>query len=129
MCRLTRSLGLLWVLCVVLAGCGGGDDSSGSSPEKSLDGDELSDSGDLIGTWVYVTDGDFVGFEFMKEGKALVTPAMAAALTGLNSGMMMSYDVLDGGRLTLSAANGQTQVFHATIDGDLLELWREAARK
>lgn len=114
------------VFSALVAGCGGGDSSSGaavgSSEPAPLEGKELRKASQLTGTWLATTDGDFVGFEFMKDNKVLATHAMQAAFAGAGSGMMMTYDIMEGGRLSLTSANGQTQVYTVTVKGDKLEL-------
>jgi hypothetical protein len=125
-----HALIVIAALCLCIPGCGGEDSSSSSSSlsntpaasaDTPLEGKDLSKSSQLVGTWLFVTDGDFVGFEFMKDGKVLATPVMAA-MAGLNSGVMMDYAVMDGGRVSLTTPTGQTQVFGVTISGDQLEL-------
>jgi hypothetical protein len=107
-----------------LSGCGKGGSSS-SSPSsaadtsKPLDGRELGKASQLVGTWYRTTEGEYVGFEFMKDGNVLITHAFSQ-LTG--GGMMMKYSVLEGGRLSLVAPNGQTMIFQAVVSGDNLEL-------
>jgi hypothetical protein len=111
----TSSSGILLAL-LLLGGCGGGEDATTDGP---LDGRELSRAGQLEGTWLGVNQGDFVGFEFMDDGKVLATP-VTAAMTG--GGVMYQYSVLDGGRLSLMTPNGRTQTFKVTLSGDYMEL-------
>ena len=106
----------IFIVALVLSGCGGGsDDASDNGP---LDGREVKRASQLEGTWLGVNQGDFVGFEFMDDGKVLATPVTAA----ISGGAMYSYDVLDGGRLSLMAPNGQTIIYKVTIAGDRMEL-------
>ncbi len=124
-----RTVAIGAVVLLFLAGCGR-DDSTGSSGSSGgastdmsqpLEGRALSKSSQLEGTWVYVTDGDYIGFEFTKDGNVLVTHALNA-LAGPGSGTMMTYSLMDGGRLALTAPTGQTRVFEATVSGDDMEL-------
>lgn len=119
---------VIGALCLCLLGCGGEESSSpslsntsASEADAPLKGKDLSKPSQLVGTWLFASDGDYIGLEFMKDGKVLATPVMAA-MAGLNSGVMMDYAVMDGGRVSLTAANGQTQVFGVTVSGDQLEL-------
>lgn len=120
---------LVVFVCAGLFGCGGSSSSpppasssSTTTADTPLKGKDLGKSSQLVGTWLAQTEGDFLGFEFMKDGKVLATHAMQAALMGTGSGVMLTYSVLDGGRLSLTAPDGQTQVFSTTISGDTMEL-------
>ncbi len=101
-----------------VTGCGGGDQPAGDTTQP-LEGRQLTKAGQLTGTWMRLSPGEFVGFEFLKDGKVLAT------LGSLGRTTTLDYSVLDGGRLSLIAPGGATTVFGATIDGDLMELSRE----
>lgn len=107
---------VLAALC--LGGCGGGGDAPDDGP---LEGRELGRAGQLEGTWLGLDQGDYIGFEFMDDGKVLATPVMAA-VAGMSGGIMYSYSVLEGGRLSLMTPNGQTQIFKVTLAGDQMQL-------
>ena len=66
-----------------------------------------------------VNQGDFIGFEFMEDGKVLATP-ITAALTG--GAVMYDYSVLEGGRLSLMTPDGRTVLYKVTLAGDQMEL-------
>jgi len=100
---------------LLLGGCGGGE----PPPDSPLEGRELGKAGQLEGTWLGVNQGDYVGFEFMDDGKVLATPVMGALV---GSAVMYDYSVLEGGRLSLMAPNGQTVLFKVTLAGDYMEL-------
>ena len=106
------------LIALGLAGCGGGDPPA-SDTTQPLEGRHLSKAGQLTGTWMRLSPGEFVGFEFLKDGKVLAT------LGSLGRTTTLDYSVLDGGRLSLVAPGGATTVFATTIDGDLMELSRE----
>lgn len=109
------------VLCVALAGCGdGGSSDTQADAHKPLEGKVASKASQLVGTWFRDSAGDYVGFEFMKENKVLVTHELSAAFGGAGSGKMMTYDVLDGGRLSLTAPNGETIIYTAVISGGMM---------
>lgn len=127
--RTTRALVGLLLLQLLLAGCSDDDSdgstgsAGGSAPGASqpLQGRAPSKTSQFVGTWMFVTEGDYVGFEFMKDSKVLVTHALSG-LAGEGAGAMMTYSLLDGGRLSLTSATGQTQVFEATLSGEQMEL-------
>jgi len=106
--------GLLLALALI-GGCGGGDEAA---PDGPLEGRELGRAGQLEGTWMGLNQGDYIGFEFMDDGKVLATPVTAA----LSGSIMYQYSVLDGGRLSLMTPNGQTQIYKVTLSGDFMEL-------
>ena len=110
-----HSSGILLAL-LLLGGCGGGEDAASDGP---LEGRELGRAGQLEGTWLGLNQGDFIGFEFMDDGKVLATPVTSAMMGG---GVMYQYSVLEGGRLSLMAPNGQTRTFKVTLSGDFMEL-------
>jgi hypothetical protein len=110
-----KSMAWLALGAVIVGGCGGGDPPA----DGPLEGRELGRAGQLEGTWLGVNQGDFVGFEFMDDGKVLATPVMGA-ITG--SAIMYDYSVLEGGRLSLMTPNGQTSIFKVTLAGDYMEL-------
>ncbi|HEX5786853.1 MAG TPA: hypothetical protein VFY03_01640 [Woeseiaceae bacterium] len=104
------------VLCALALGSCGGDEPPADGP---LEGRELGRAGQLEGTWLGVSQGDFIGFEFMDDGKVLATP-ITAALTG--GAAMYDYSVLEGGRLSLMAPDGRTVLYKVTLAGDHMEL-------
>lgn len=123
-------IGLVSFALITLTGCGGDDESSGGSsaapaPSASskapVDGEKVEGKGELVGTWLAATKGPYVGLEFMDDGKALLTQAPRLGV-GLGNAIMVTYEVLDGGRLALTASSGQTQVFETEIRGDALQL-------
>jgi len=122
--RISRTRGLIAtgalaaLTALGLTGCGGGD-APASDSTQPLEGRELSKAGQITGTWMRLSPGEFVGFEFLKDGKVLAT------LGSLGRTTTLDYSVLDGGRLSLVAPGGATTVFAAKIDGDLMELSRE----
>jgi|GEM_PF-2293718 len=129
MMHTTRALVGLLLVQLLLAGCGR-DDSGGSansseastpSVSQPLQGRAPSKASQFIGTWMFATEGDYIGFEFMKDSKVLVTHALSG-LAGQGAGTMMTYSLLDGGRLSLTALTGQTQVFEVTLSGEEMEL-------
>lgn len=108
----------------LLAGCGRGEEaSSGGSAasEQPVKSQALSKAGQLTGTWFRMTEGDLFGIEFLKDNQALVTLEVQAALRG-SSGIMVSYSVLEGGRLSLTIPDGETIIYDASLAGDQLEL-------
>lgn len=110
---------LVLLVALLLTGCGnGGDAASTGGP---LEGRDISRAGQLEGTWLGIDQGDFIGFEFMDDGKVLATP-VTAALTGMGGGVMYDYSILEGGRLSLMTPNGQTRIFKVTIAGEQMEL-------
>jgi len=111
------------ITVLTLSGCGDGSETTPSGP---LEGREISRASQLEGTWLGTTEGDFIGFEFMDDGKVLATP-FTAALTGLSGGAMYSYSILEGGRLSLVAPNGQTQIYGVTIAGVVIAFVLSAA--
>lgn len=113
----TRMQSMIWLAlgALFLAGCGGGEPPA----DGPLEGRELGRAGQLEGTWLGVNQGDFVGFEFMDDGKVLATPVMGA-ITGTS--VMFDYSVLEGGRLSLMTPNGQTSIYKVTLAGDYMEL-------
>jgi hypothetical protein len=107
----------LCALILLLSGCSSPDVPVDTS--QPLEGRALARESQLEGTWLGITEGDFIGFEFMDDGQVLATPI---SLGGLGSGQMFRYSVLEGGRLSLVTPNGQSQVFTAQLAGDQLEL-------
>ena len=113
---------LVLFLAFMLNACGGGGDSSSSGASSGpLEGRAVGRASQLEGTWLGLSEGDFIGFEFMDDGKVLATP-FTAALAGFGGGVMYDYTILDGGRLSLMTPNGQTRVLGVTIAGDQMEL-------
>ncbi len=108
----------LQTVCMALAlsglvGCGGDP----PDPSKPLAGGAPRAS-QLVGSWVALTEGgDFVGIDFMKDGKALLSQ-------GPDGGVTTEYTLFEDGRLSFSvvAATGLSMVYSATIAGDQLEL-------
>ncbi len=104
-----------------VAGCGGGDSGKAGDVSAPLEGREVGKANQLVGTWMRVSGGEYLGFEFLKDGKVLATLVQGGRTTTLD------YSVLDGGRLSLVASGGGTTVFVTSMSGDLLELTREGA--
>lgn len=104
----------------LLAGCGSSDVDS-IDTDAPLEGDQLSRAKQLEGTWIGITEGDYVGFEFLADGQVLAT-FNTGRLAGTNASAMLRYTVLEGGRLSLIAPDGQSQVYTAQIAGSQLEL-------
>ncbi len=100
---------------LLLAGCPSTD--SGTDASQPLEGRPLARANQLEGTWLGITEGDFVGLEFMADGQVLATPVV-----GFGTSQMFRYSLLEGGRLSLTLPNGQSRVFTAEIGGDQLEL-------
>lgn len=117
---------LATALLLTFGGCGGGDQpvsKAAGDTSKPLEGKSASKASQLEGTWMAVTEGPYAGFEFMDDQQVLVN-------TGFSAGQMtLKYDVLDGGRLSLIAPSGQTQVFSTSMSGDLLELGEPGSPK
>lgn len=118
--RLPRLLAVaLFAACV--AGCGGSDESrAASDTSKPLEGRDVTKASSLTGTWMRVSPGPILGFEFLKDGKVLAT------LGSLDGTVTLGYSLLDGGRLSLVAPGGATTIFGTTLGEDLLELRRES---
>lgn len=117
----SRSTVLVLIALVVLGACGGGGESSSSGASGGpFEGREVGRASQLEGTWLATNEGDFIGFEFMANGKVLATP-FTASITGIG-GIMYDFSILDGGRLSLVTPNGQTNVFAVTIDNDRMQL-------
>lgn len=107
-------------MALALAGCGGGDASRAESDvSQPIEGRAVKNTGALTGSWMRVSAGPILGFEFLKDGQVLAT------LGNLGRTTTLTYSVLDGGRLSLVAPGGSTTVFGTTIEDDLLELRRE----
>lgn len=109
------------MLASSLSGCGNSS-SGGSSDKAAMDTSKplasttkVSSKGQVIGTWMGVTQGPFRGMQFMSDGKALLTSRMGSAVT-------LKYDVPTTGQLSLIAPDGQTQVVDAKLAGDVLEI-------
>ncbi|MDQ8179773.1 hypothetical protein [Pelagicoccus sp. SDUM812005] len=83
-----------------------------------LEGKKVSKTGQLAGTWMRVSEGSFLGFEFLKDGKVLASSPRGT----------MTYEatVLDGSRLSLGDASGRATVYAVTVAGDILELASES---
>ncbi len=100
-------------------GCGGGGGASGTTAESSkpLDGKDLGDAKQLLGRWVAVTEGQFIGLEFLKDGKVLLDDGRGGVAS-------FSFSVLEGGRLSLGAGDlaALTEIYDTTIAGDQMEL-------
>jgi hypothetical protein len=103
---------------MVLVGCGGDapapDAAGGAAPSAPLKGKGLSQTSQLVGTWLPTTDADMPGIEFLKDGKAIAGDG--------STGITVDYTVLEGGRLSVVMPGGITIVYEATIAGDQLEL-------
>lgn len=104
-----------------LYGCGGGNDDA-SAADGPIEGRPVSRANELVGTWMRVSSGEFLGFEFMEEGQVLITSASGGAVT-------RGYSLLDGGRLNLTAPGGASTVYGTRRAGDLLELTPEMAMR
>lgn len=107
----------LSAIAMSLTGCGGSPDPSDTT--VPLDGRQVGRASQLLGTWMRVSAGDVVGFEFLQDDKVLVT--------GPNGTTTLEYSVLDGGRLSLAGTGGRTTLFGATLAGEVLELAPEIA--
>ena len=103
-------------LILALSGCGKNDPVV--SENAPLQGRSVSSASKLLGTWMAVTDGDFLGIEFLKDDQVMVTMPHAGTRT-------MTFTVLPDGRLSLVGAQGVTQVYQTTLSGDMLELVSE----
>jgi hypothetical protein len=117
--------GPLVLSLAMIAGCGRSESappaSSAEAAAKPLEGKAASKPSQFVGTWFCTTDGPLTGLEFLKDGKVLVYSSLLSLTQGAQ-GMMLNYDVLEGGRLSLTAPMGQTDVYHAVLSGDQLEL-------
>jgi len=106
------------VVSILMVGCGGGGSGGGSEAtdtDQPLKGKELGKESQLVGSWVCIGDDyEFQVMEFMKDGKVIVGDAQG--------GMQVNYSVLEGGRLSLEAEGGMTQIFNVTLAGDQLEI-------
>jgi hypothetical protein len=112
---------LALIAVFALSACGGGSEPASSGAASGpLEGREVGRASQLEGTWLATNEGDFIGFEFMDDGKVLATP-FTASLTGI-AGIMYDFSILDGGRLSLVAPNGQANIFTVRVDDDRMQL-------
>ncbi len=118
------SLVLLLVFALVAPGCG--KNKAEGEVKGPLDGREVSRTGQLTGTWMRITPGDYLGFEFNRDGKAVVTHH-THGLQG--EAMTVDYSVREGGRVHFVTGGGFTQIFSAVVSGDVLELTPESGGK
>ena len=103
----------------VIVGCGGGD--APVDPNAAVEGRALRRASELEGVWLGLTEGTFLGLEFMDDGQALAT--LVGGGFGGPGQALYNYSVLDDGRLALVGINGAGQeVYTTNIDGDRLEI-------
>ncbi len=109
---------LALVAIFAFSGCGDKEANAGSSAaNQPVVGEAPSESSQLVGTWFRENQGEFVGMEFLDNGKAMLTG-------GRRAGQILTtdYDLLDGGRLSLVAAGGRTTIYNVKLDGGRMEL-------
>jgi hypothetical protein len=114
----TRFLLLAVFALAGLAACG---KSEPPDPTKPLSGKAPSDGDDLVGTWVMVTDGDYLGLDFQKGGKVVVTSALTSLVAGTNAGLLMNF-TLEKGRLNLVHQGAMAYTYDLVLAGDQMEL-------
>jgi hypothetical protein len=110
----SASASLLAILCAAVA-------AAGQAPGE-FQGRPVAKAGELVGSWMRATPGNWLGVEFLKNDSVMVTQDVAGPLGRLTSTFTFKYAVLDGGRVSFVAPNGATTVFQAKASGDLLEL-------
>lgn len=95
-------------------GCKKSDTAAASAPAAAPT-TPVASSNQLAGSWFREDDGDIVGIEFAKDGKALVTmgdPGSAA----VSPTVTFEYATLDNGRVRMTGP-GFTTVFKCNVDG------------
>jgi hypothetical protein len=104
----------LAIAAIAVAGCGGTDEPV--DPNAPVEGGVVRRASDLEGVWLGLTEGNFLGLEFMDDGRVLATLVSGGQL-------FYNYSVLDDGRLALIGIDGGGQEVYTTkIDGDRLEI-------
>jgi hypothetical protein len=98
-----------------------------SRAADAFQGRPVARATDLAGAWVRATPGNWLGIEFTRDGQVIVTQDVTAGLQPFVQGQRTStftfrFSLLEGGRLSINAPNGQTFVFETKAAGDLLEL-------
>ncbi len=120
-------VGFLLGVLVSFGGCGKSDSTSSTKdaadPNKPLAGASAASSqSQFVGTWFRLTDGEFTGMEFQSDGKVKITNFLSDG----SAGIVMTYALGDGGKLTLTRPDGQFFTYQASISGDVLELKSES---
>src|ERR1700753_3173749 len=103
-----RSLapGLIVLILLNFAGCGKSDATAAkdaADTSKPIAGTAVSKSTTMEGRWVRITSGEFDSLEFLKDDRVLVSDQGGSAVP-------FTYDILDGGRMSMSMGNGLTAV-------------------
>lgn len=121
------NLGLIVLISIL--GCGKEESASSSTPSDPnapMAGSAPTKSSQFLGKWVAVTEGALETFEFMADGKVLVTDVIARAMGVGSIGKTFDYKVLEGGRLSMVAPDGLTAIYDVTFSGDQMEIRGDA---
>lgn len=113
---------------LALPGCGSDEappTSARQAADQPLQGKAASSASQFEGSWLCITHGPLAALEFTRDDKVLTYRSLESALAG-QGGMMLTYAVLDGGRLSLTSPDGRTQTFDAVLTRDEMQLQTQA---
>jgi hypothetical protein len=112
---------LLVCLAGLLVACGGESSTDAGAPSTDDKGRAVRNVQQLAGAWFSPDSREVAGFEFTAAGKVMITHAGPDPLR-LGPTVTLDYQLLDGGRISLTQGDGSTQVLLATLAGNRLTL-------
>ena len=124
--RRVSSLAIALIVALVVCGCGKSESSNSApaptNPDQPMAGKAPTGASQFVGKWFAISEGAIESFEFMSDGNVVVTDVLARALGAGGMAKTLKYSVLEGGRLSLAAPNGDTVLYDTKLNGDQLEI-------